>query len=315
MTTKSQVSFQRAYNCLLGGAYGEFLGSQVKNLKGVDIKKIFLKEIVPTDRCSLTGGWEMTFALAKAIIVNKKIDVLSIHNTYLEFFNPNKGYSESVRQIFLHARTYGFSLPPGESKNSDCLMRISPLAISGSRNIAVLMKQVTDCTYFTHSTIEATTCTLIFCSLLQYLLNGYFDYEHIKKVCLSTAEYFCNELYVKLQLTFQRLEETTSFKLVPSIEKTLMGSFNLSQTIKEVSATDCLCCSLYYFLRYRKNPLDAIQKAIYGGVASDTVAKLVGELCGAYNEECFVPNDIEHQMKSFVNIKELASSLIEIRVD
>lgn len=302
------MSLKKIESCLFGGAYGEYLGSQVENMKSEDIKKIeiFKNGIFSTKKCTLTDDWEMTMGLAKAIIKYKRIECFEIHNSYIENFNEQKGYSQSTRNIFLHMKSNGFVLNPGNSINDGCLMRISPLAISGNENIEILREQVTKAIYFTHNTQESITCTTLYCALLQHILyHKTFDEENVKKSLLEYSDNYCNELYTKLQLTFICLEKDEK-----CIEEVLLGTKNHMQ----IKAVDCFCCGIYYFLKYKNNPYNAVQKCIYGGGDTDTVAKIVGELCGAYtgNIEWIPQKDIDF-LETTESIKGLSEKLYKIK--
>lgn len=301
----------KVYSCLLGGAFGEFLGSQVENLKKDDIEKLFPLNIgiFPTNRCCLTDDWEMTKGLANGIIKYKRIETYEIHNSYLLHFHPEKGYSRKTRGIFTHAKTNGFTMGPGNSICDGCIMRISPLAISGARDPEKLRDQVISCLYFTHNTTESLVCSFLYCGLLQYLLyDDKFDEKHIKSIMLNVADKYCNELYIKLQLTFSKLEHG----IATSIEELLLGKNNHMQ----IKAIDCLCCAIYYFLKYKNASYVAVQKSIYGGGDTDTVGKIVGELCGAYVKNVsWIPSEIIVKLNNQERIIDIANNLEKIRCE
>jgi len=266
---------------LLGGCCGDILGSQTEGMYQQDIITKFgnIVRIMP-ERKLYTDDTEMTIVLARHLTRNNKINRNQIHLEYATQMS-NVGYSRSTRSILTSFLKTTEIHPIGESSHNGAVMRIAPLGLIGLPD-ADLFLEIRNAIYYTHGNKqESKICGFIHCKIIDYLIFN---------KCSSKLDLFLNiinwtkqfnPLYVKINIIKFCLNSLTPI----NITEELMGDKNSFQ----IEAIDALCCALYIFLNNYENPVQAICNAASLGGDTDTIAKIVGDLCGALYGTEWIP--------------------------
>ena len=286
---------------LLSSCSGDVLGSQTEGMTRKQIKEHFSLLKMPEDKL-YTDDSEMMLVLARHIVKNKTIDFVKIHVEYANEIK-NKGYSLKTRTILSNIKknTTGCFDTPGFSDTNGCVMRIAPLGLLNIDS-KTLMQSIYLSTYFTHGgNKDSVFCCFIHCKLINALVNrkfqnfvDYFNYIY--------AKFFNHKYFAKINIVKFCLNHK-----INSITFELLGDPNAFQ----IKAIDAICCAYYIFFKNYQNPKNAIIEAAMMGGDTDTIAKLVGDLCGAYYGYEWLPSEwlgVEGE-KEFT---ELGKSIYEI---
>jgi ADP-ribosylglycohydrolase len=265
---------------LLAGCCGDVLGSQTEGMTFLQIKEKYPLLGMPENKL-YTDDTEMTLVLARHISKHQNIITIQLHKEYANEIK-DKGYSSTTRSILKKIKDdVGEFIPEGKSDHNGCVMRISPL---GLINLSTedLIESIKLATLFTHGGNEDSVfCCFIHCKLINSLINrkfayfaDYFNYIFQKFV---NTKFFTKINIVKFCLNYS----------TKSITEELLGHCDIFQ----IKAIDAICCAYYIFFRNYQKPKEAIIEAATLGGDTDTIAKLVGDLCGAYYGYEWIPED------------------------
>lgn len=290
------------YGVLLCGCCGDILGSQTEGMSKIKITNKFgeLVENMPENKL-YTDDTEMTLALATYIIDNyDNFDIIKIHENYANFIT-NKGYSLSTRNIIEKFKNSNYltekeykntigTLIKGNSDHNGAVMRISPLALKYHHNDDQLLANIEYCLYYTHgNNKDSVYSAYLHVKVLQKLLE-------ISNLEQKNLDESINYLFESILVTCSNYE-TLWLKLnivkfckkygCESITYELLGDINAFQ----IKAVDAIACAYYIFFTNYNNPLQAVKIAASLGGDTDTIAKLVGEMCGALYGTSWIPED------------------------
>lgn len=267
---------------LKAGAYGDIFGSITEGLTAEQIKQKFGNYVPFPQNGRYTDDTEMTIALAEYLLENDIIDRDNVHRKYADKMT-DRGYSSSTRKILTSIKDGNFP-EPGNSIHNGAVMRISPLSFL-YLNDEELIWACKELLYYTHLSEEAVYSAFVHCRTLQMLRSG--NAHNMVKLynsILNNSKY-CNALFTKLNLVKMCL----LMKDDVNITEELTGNKDSFQ----IRAIDCLACSYYIFFRYNHQPELAVYKAVTMGGDTDTIAKIVGEMLGAYKKDCLPNRNIE----------------------
>jgi len=295
---------QKVIGTILGGCYGDVLGSQTEGMSRKNIIEKYgdLVLEMPTIK-NYTDDSEMTLVLLRHIIKNKKIVTDQLHIEYANELINNKGYSGSTRSILQQIKDKNYPSQKGVSDHNGCIMRISPLGLIKFKNDQDLINNIVLATYYTHGgNSSSLACCFLHCKLINKLVFT----ENL------TKEYLISYV-LELSTSYQPL--FTVLNLVKYLLYSNNPSLNLSyelfgtENFFQIKAIHCLATSLYIFFKFFDDPLKAVCYAASIGGDTDTIAKIVGDLMGALHGLKWVPTsweDIENEDE----FKYLASQLI-----
>ena len=275
---------EKIIGTILGGCYGDVLGSQTEGITRKDIIEKYGDLVVemPTIK-NYTDDSEMTLVLLRHIIKNKKINTTDLHNEYANELINNKGYSGTTRSILQQIKDNNYPSQKGFSDHNGCIMRISPLGLINFINDQDLIDNIALATYYTHG---GNRSSLVCCFLHCKLINKLVFTENLTKEYLISYVIELSRSYQPL-FTILNLVKYLLCTNNPSLNLTyeLFGTVNFFQ----IKAIDCLATSLYIFFRFFDDPLKAVCYAASIGGDTDTIAKIVGDLMGALYGLKWVP--------------------------
>ncbi len=288
---------------LLGGCCGDVLGSQTEGMTHDQIVRRFGGEVteMPEGK-KYTDDTEMTLVLARHLVEKKSVHARELHAEYGNAMS-NKGYSSSTRailQLFKDNPEHGVWASSGKSSHNGAVMRIAPIGLMKWETKEV-MKAVRDACHYTHGANEdAMYSALLHCCMINALVNERFTDKLDYWTYVMNNARFHSPLWTKINLVRYCLNHD-----VESITEELLGSKNAFQ----IKAIDALCCAFYTFFRHFDDPRKAVQCAASMGGDTDTIAKIVGELCGALHGTKWIPNTW-HGVEGEEELIRLARALI-----
>lgn len=271
---------------LLGGCCGDILGSQTENMTRCQIKQRFGEYVtqMPSKK-QYTDDTEMTLVLARHLVRREGgINTCELHSEYGKELG-NRGYSSSTRAIltmFKENPEHGSFAYAGNSSHNGSIMRIAPIGLL-KINTVDTMKSVRRACYFTHGdNDDACYSAMIHCRLINaFVANRFNTIQEYWNYVLGHARQY-SPLWVKINIVRYCLNQQQEFH---DITQELLGKSDIFQ----IQAIDALCCAYYIFFRLYDNPLKAVQYAASIGGDTDTIAKIVGELCGAAHGIEWIP--------------------------
>jgi len=282
---------------ILGGCYGDVLGSQTENMTRAEILKKFGSVTTMNPNKFYTDDSEMTLAILKNVICNKRIDKDKVHFSYAdEIVNTIKtkghikGYSSKTRSIiekikFFQDKKESVNLPIGRSPNNGAVMRISPLILLNHKTDDDLIKDIVSATYYTHGgNSDAVYAAYVHCKLLKQLLYMDINNFNVSMFILFALNFSVNNetLFAKMHLLKFLLEQ----KITPdAFSYNMFGKTDFFQ----IRAIDCLVTAIYIFCYYANDPVKTVCTACEIGGDTDTIAKLAGEYAGALHGNKWFP--------------------------
>ena len=271
---------------LLGGCCGDVLGSQTEGMTKTQISKQYgffgVKEL-PLHK-KFTDDTQMTLVLSRHLVNNNRCikDIKTIHQEYANNIN-NKGYSSSTRKILENIKNNSENTSKiGESYANGSIMRISPLGLVNSTSNEELLQKIKMAIYCTHGgNDQSISSAFLHTKLIQAFVNKRFknifeSFDYVMQLASCNPDLFCKINIVRYCL---------NRKSDSDITWELTGNSNTFQ----IRAVDCLAISLYIFFKHYDLPLHAVQVAASIGGDTDTIAKIVGDLCGALHGTTWIP--------------------------
>lgn len=284
------IAQEKFIGVLVGGCIGDVLGSQTEGMTRSQIVMKFGDMVTSFFSMKYTDDTAMTLTLARYLKTNPEIDVVKLHEEYA--MDLERGYSSTTRdilRIFKDGR--GAFLPIGQSRHNGSVMRIAPLSLLNTTD-EKLSNLIKYALYYTHGgSSESLYSALVHVKFISYMMKGMSRTVALEKVLVYARA--CPELYCKLNLVKYLLG-------IPKINitKEIMGDENAFQ----IKAVDALAIAIYIFCE-NVDPLTAISKAASLGGDTDTIAKLVGDLCGAKYGTVWITDE----MKNVEGYEELES--------
>lgn len=277
---------------LTSGIIGDVLGSPYEGKSLTENEKYDIADIAENNTriSSLhTDDSQMTIALTYylSLLENKKTSDIThenVNNYYLKFFSPCKGYSLTTRNIFIDMIVNG-KYKSHSSVNNGAVMRIAPIAASCiykeiCKNKYELLYIIHQCLYCTHNSYDAIYAAYIHCRMLQELSfhgNGrqvipLFLLRQIKKELQDESLYETQNAISMIDNVHNCFDKRQEYM------KTVYGAEKF-----QIKALDLLGCSILCFFEHHSTPRKCIYEAIKLGGDTDTLAKVVGDMVGAYH--------------------------------
>ena len=301
----------RCIGCLLGCACGDILGADFEFKSRSEIIRDCGGPsglVDPHRRLSgrYTDDTEMTLALASSLIECGRLDVAHCATTYAGFFasEPHRGYGPAVSKVLTMLcrgadyRTTGRAIYPEGSFANGGAMRIAPVGLvfrhAGDQTLREAVRLALLCTHVHPDAVDGAFAQAKAVAELAMTedLNG-FDGETLLSELQSTAQ--GHVLSDKLGLV-----ETALANAWP--EERLLASVctpNEYGAQFQIHAAEAVCCALWAFLRYFREPEQCIIQAVALGGDTDTVAAMAGALTGALHGTAWIPqpwyDDMENE--------------------
>lgn len=283
----------RILGCIYGGVYGDTLGSITEGKTQQQILNRFPKGLSGLISKDWTDDTEMTLGLIQAIINTPRtahmkdiVTVTDSHKKYVKRWKKNnRGYSSNTSKIFKNINVHGFNVPVNHSDTNGSIMRICPLGLVPREILSkdALKNSVVNSLWYTHNNDNAFTSAYTLCRIIHDLVYKKLTLDNVIKLAQSVAiEVNNNDIYSKLKL----LEMAITYVKPDNITKFLLGEDKF-----QIKAIDALCCALYTFITHPNEPLSAVHSAATMGGDTDTIAKIVGDLCGSYYGNSWIPED------------------------
>ena len=282
----NSVSKKEKYiGTLLAGCCGDVLGSQTEGMFQDDILKKFGKVRLMPSKKLYTDDTEMTIVLARHLTKNKTIDQVQLHREYGNEIG-NKGYSSNTRNILTKFKInweQSKFLSLGISGCDGAVMRISPLGLI-KMNFETTVWETQKAIYYTHgANSDAHSSTVLHCRVINALVNNKFKDRHSLFLYVMKIARKHPDLWVKINIVKFCLNSGEKI----NITEELLGNKNIFQ----IKAIDALCCAYYIFFKFYNQPKEAICYAAGLGGDTDTIAKIVGDLCGALHGYKWIPKE------------------------
>ena len=280
------TSEQKYIGVLVGGITAEVLGSQSEGMTPKQISAQFgrVQNMPPGKK--YTDDGEMTLVLARHLVKNGHVDCQELHAEFGAILG-GKGYSQNTRNTLLRFKgnpNIGTWLQAGNSSCDGSVMRICPVGLM-SWDSERVMREVKKAIHYTHGgSDDACYSAFLHCRLINALVHdrfpdkyGYFTYM------MGHAKLY-SPLWTKVNLVRYCLNATPH---VANITAELLGDENIFQ----IQAIDAFSCAVYIFFRFYDLPKEAVIHAASLGGDTDTIAKLVGDLCGALHGTAWIPSE------------------------
>ena len=285
----------------MGGLIGDVLGSQVEGKPSKYIKEKYglVKDI---DSKRYTDDMEMSVVLTRHILKKRKEfsgDIVVSDELLMDFAKEAKkynyrGYSLNTRNILIKALE-GVKINNNSTTNG-CLMRIGTIGIFGGPEenfVSNIKKSMLP----THGmTKDGFGACYVHCKTINTIIENL----RVGPVELfNKAVDYSRQLSTNLYLRMKEVSRALNRSEEVDIGTKISGKIDFFQ----IEAIDLLACAYYYFFKFWSSPELAICKAVSAGGDSDTVAKIVGELCGALHGYSWIPQ----RWKGLENEKEIFS--------
>jgi ADP-ribosylglycohydrolase len=276
---------ERYIGALVGGCCGDVLGSQTEGMTRAQIVTKFGGNVteMPSGK-KYTDDTEMTIILARHIATNKDIAFSELHEEYGKGMT-DKGYSTQTRNILTLCRDGNTWHQKGTSDHNGAIMRIVPCGLIPHTDDACLVQQLEKALYMTHAgSSDAMASAFIHCKLIRALVTNRFDSKLKLFSYMMCKAIIYPSLFAKLNLIKYCLNTSPP---IESITSEIYGNPDYFQ----IKAIDCLCCAVYTFFRFYDHPVEAVSYAASMGGDTDTIAKIVGDLCGALHGTKWIPQN------------------------
>lgn len=261
---------------LLGGVIGDTLGMRYQGLSLAQIKDRGIKSTFPDDK-EYSGNTELTIVLGNHLLDSPEIDTVELHTAYKSVVSTSQHYY--VEAVKSKLCDFNIESTADSLVSGDSIARLSPLAMITHNSDNHLLGHIKSAVYYTHGhNRHVIDSGFIYVKLLKALAAGRFvTYKTIYNYIKSHARRN-DTIYPLIKLMGNLVDEE-------NIVENLYG-----QEIHTTKATQCLVCAIYCFLAHFDKPLEAIERAAnMGGINTHIIAKLVGEMVGAYHGVMWIP--------------------------
>ena len=279
----AKLLFQKVYGCLLGGVIGDAMGAPAEDMTYDEVKEKFGWisdfEGVGTDDSAIklilceaiikNRGRVTAYEFAEAFLANKK-------KYYNLFYIP-------VRNMF-HKLESKLCLPVyaglGNMHSSSSAMSISPMGIIHAGNPRRAAIETYDVAGLIHAG-DSTFCRDGACAIAAAVAEAMDPASTVESVIAAATKYLhkvsSHELISRIEMSLALAEESKEYeKFREAYYKRFLGDI-VSDSRETVP------CVLVLFKFTKGNPSRAIEYAANFGRDADTIASMVGALCGAFS--------------------------------
>lgn len=280
----TNITEQKYIGVLVGGITAEVLGSQSEGMTPQQITTRFGRvKSMPIGK-RYTDDGEMTLVLARHLAKNGSVKCQELHAEFGAILG-GRGYSQNTRkilQLFKDRPGIGAWLAPGNSSHNGSVMRISPIGLMDWNSVQT-MSAVRKAIYYTHGeSDDACYSSFLHCRLINALVTSRYKTKHDYFRYMMDHARRHAPLWAKMNLVRYCLNSP-----VQNITAELLGDENVFQ----IKAIDAISCAVYIFFRFYEEPVEAVIYAASLGGDTDTIAKLVGDLCGALHGIKWIPSE------------------------
>lgn len=308
---------------LLGKAIGDSMGMQFETKKwndpailNWDGKSYGSSEFHKLNAGSYTDDTHMAIALAQSILTNKKFDPNLTANFYwLWYKGPNFcGAGQTTRRALADLDSGVPWYESGElgAVGNGTAMRVAPLGVFFRDEPTKLIKAAKLDAIITHNSHEAQQGSIAMAMGVALLLKGIKKEEIIESIkrVLEPSRVLDN---INLITTNKLIYDTIKNKNYDVELDKNGGNRIISQLIlgNRYTVIEAVARAYYVFIATHSFK-EAIELAIRGGGDTDTVAAMVGALCGAYYEFDSIPAEYINPLNNKDLIIELDNQLAQI---
>lgn len=303
MASKDLELSERIYGCLLGVAIGDALGMPSSFLPLQEIQRIYgeiedFEDPLPDHiyhsgykAGQVTDDTEQTILIAETLLETEEVDPRRIADALLGWFESVGGRgSDAVGPSSMRALTTiaegGDLKEAGKRGNTNgAAMRISPIGILHGRNQTQLEDVVADvyqiCLPTHGSNLAVSGASAIACALSSTLRGN--DLETVVSDAISGAYSGSKEGFPVIGPSIPRRIEF-AVSLVEEAQDLNRAAVDINQLIGAgVAIEQSVPAALGLYVASKGDPRRGILKAVNMGGDADTVASMVGGLCGAFS--------------------------------
>lgn len=323
----------KAYGCLAGVAIGDAMGSPTTFMDPKEIKEKygFVRYFIEPSKehpihsglkaGQVTDDTEMTLLLANSIISCGRIDVECYIKHLLDWVQE-RGLLQtdylgpSTRSALLKI-LQGVSIEKAGmfGTTNGAAMKISPIGIVNRRNLEKTIKDVYRICLPTHGTnIAISAAAAVACAI-----STAFDEDADVNKLINAAIYGAKEGH-KLGFKYPSAPVEKRIKLALQLVKKAKNESNACRLLYEyvgmgVAANESIPSAIGIVKLANGNPIKAITLAVNCGGDSDTIASIVGGICGALRGIDAFPKqyvEIVEEVNN-INLREIAEKLLTVR--
>lgn len=295
----------RGVGALLGAFTGDALGMPYEGRHHRGIPAEIELEDARLGRGTYTDDTQMMIALAESLLARGRVDEEHLAATFLELFDPERGYGRGTRAVFDLWRagtpvvTAAYQLFDGTgSRGNGAAMRIAPVAVRFAGNRARLSEEAERSARVTHAHPVGIDAAVVQAAAIAAALEG-------DDVLAVTREVAATE---ELRLALDRAGELAVATPSPSQVHRALGSS--SDARESVSASICAAVAHASFE-------DAVRFAVRLGGDTDTTAAMTGAIAGARRGADGIPHRwldvLEDGPRGRSHVERLAEQLVAAR--
>lgn len=264
---------ERLFNTIYCGIVCETIGAQYENIpmKHSNLTKPIIPNRIYTD------DTDMTMLIVRIFIKYSlnELDSYTIHKLYSQYFDPKRGYSKRTRNQLLSIKR-GEKAKPIQSNTNGCIMRASPMiALMWNLNDEEMVLGIKKCISLTHDHPEAVYTTFLYIKTVKYLLSK-------RNFTISDIISFIQGIPMDKEDKYQTF---SLLKYLVNDKEITLENFNYmlwgKSYVFHITAFECYITALFLFLKNLGNPERALKECVVFGGDVDTVAKILGDFCGA----------------------------------
>lgn len=272
----------RFVGALLGTAYGDGLGAAVEGLAAGEIRSRYgeVRDFLPGRGAigRYTDDTQMTLALARSIVRRGGVDAADCSRSYAEHYQPERGYGRSAHAVLTALqegadwRETGTMFFPEGSYGNGGAMRIAPVGLLYSNESPEWLREaVFDAIRCTHVHPEAVDGALIQARAVGRALASPRGELPVAGPRLDELTFLC-----RTDVFRRKLGEVRGL-----LDRAAGDDEAGARLGSGVSSAESVPAALFIFLRYGADPEEALVRAVALGGDTDTIAAMVGALCGA----------------------------------
>lgn len=310
-------TLQRVKNGLMGVAIGDAFGAPIEFLKEQDIKEQYGEKLTdyqynknrPVVAGQFTDDTEETLLLARSIMISGYFEpnqfARLIGNHMFAIDNDkeaNTGYGHNTMKTAraLYAGV-NWRLQKAKFKTCGSAMRTYPIAVT-EEDENVLLEQLQDNSQLTHPGVEAIAGSVVAGLAYHYVLqNPDITGEQLLEKIISAAANV-GKFDTKMLAKLEKLKEKISNLNEMNEDQILEISGGNSSV-----ASESIIYALALFLKYRKDPITALNKATVNDGDSDSIGAITAGLIGLSGEK--LPDNLVAHLSKKSQIEHFATGI------
>ena len=308
--------FQKVYGCMLGGVIGDAMGAPAECWTYEQIKEQF--GWINDFEGEGTDDSAIKLILCEAIIKNRG------HITADEFADAFLANKDKYSHLFfipvlnmLHKVESKLCLPVyagvGNMPSSSSAMAISPMGIINASNPRRAALETYDVAGLIHAG-DSTFCRDGACAMAAAVAEAMNPASTVESVLDASTKYLhkdsSRELLERIRLSLALAEQTKGYEAFrEAYYEKYLGDI-------VCDSRETIPCVLVLFKFAEGDPVKAIEYAANFGRDTDTIASMVGALCGAFGGvSALKPEWVKKIEATTMSQKDLSHQLIEILIE